>query len=405
MKGNGLVRPLVDVLRRADIGWQRRMWPCSRQVVFDARTAMEYGVMAPVHRRLLGDPRLHCWLMSSGRPNRVADIFRDAPPGARVVSPRAALTRRFDAYIAADLVWARLPRGTRRVQMFHGVAGKWHRVYDRPDTSMRQWDRLFFINRKRLQNYIVSGAVERGSPAVRLVGMPKSDCLVDGSLDRDTILAANGLDPARPTVLYAPTWSRFSSLNAMGEAVVRDLLDAGHNVLVKLHENSFDPALFFSGGVDWAARLQPLLLKERGLLIRSSDASPWLAAADVLITDHSSIGFEYLLLDRPLVRIAMPQLIAGTDIAPDYVELMARVAATVDTPADVVAAVDEAMANPTRRSSARRAVAAELFHNPGRATECALHELYALMELESPMSLGPVVHTAAVGANESSIAQ
>ena len=99
------------------------------------------------------------------------------------------MTRRFDAYIAADLVWARLPRGTRRVQMFHGVAGKWHRVYDRPDTSMRQWDRLFFINRKRLQNYIVSGAVERGSPPIRLVGMPKSDCLVDGSRDRDTILA------------------------------------------------------------------------------------------------------------------------------------------------------------------------------------------------------------------------
>jgi CDP-Glycerol:Poly(glycerophosphate) glycerophosphotransferase len=405
MKANGLVLPLVEVLRRADTGWQRRMWPRSRQVVFDARTAMEYGMMAPVHRRLLEDSRLRCWLMSSERPHQVADIFRDAPPGAGVVSPRAALVRRFDAYIAADLVWARLPRGTRRVQMFHGVAGKWHRVYDRPETSMRQWDRLFFINRKRLQNYIASGAVESGSPAVRLVGMPKSDCLVDGSLNRDAILAANGLDPTRPTVLYAPTWSRFSSLNAMGEAIVRGLLDAGHNVLVKLHENSFDPALFFSGGQDWAARLQPLLPRGRGLLIRCSDASPWLVAADILITDHSSIGFEYLLLDRPLVRIAMPQLIAGTDIAPDYVDLMAMVATTVDTPAGVVSAVDEAMANPTHRSSARRAVAAELFHNRGRATECALHELYSLMELDLPVSLGPVVCATSVGANECSIAQ
>ena len=29
----------------------------------------------------------------------------------------------------------------------------------------------------------------------------------------------------------------------------------------------------------------------------------YLAAADVMITDHSSAGFEYLLVDRPLIRI------------------------------------------------------------------------------------------------------
>ena len=400
MKTNGLVRPLVGALRRADAGWQRRLWPRRREVVFDARTAMDYGMMAPVHKRLLGDSRVRCWLMSSERPNQVGDIFRDAPRGARVVSPRGAMTMRFDAYLAADFVWANLPRGARRVQMFHGVAGKWHRVYDRPEASMRHWDRLFFINRKRLRNYVDSGAVERDSSAIRLVGMPKSDCLVDGSLHRDRILAANGLEPGRLTVLYAPTWSRFSSLNAMGEEVVRKLIDAGINVLVKLHENSLNPEAFFSGGEDWAARLQPLLPRGRGLLIRCSDASPWLVAADVLITDHSSIGFEYLLLDRPLVRIAMPKLIAGTDIATDYVELMAMVAATVETPGGVVSAVDEASANPTRGSSARRMVAAELFHNPGRATECALHELYGLIELDLP-----TLRDATVEENECSLAK
>jgi hypothetical protein len=34
----------------------------------------------------------------------------------------------FDAYVAADFVWATLRRGTRRVQMFHGVAGKWSEI-------------------------------------------------------------------------------------------------------------------------------------------------------------------------------------------------------------------------------------------------------------------------------------
>ena len=206
--------------------------------------------------------------MSSERPDRAREIFRDAPRGAPVLSPRAAMMNRFDAYVAADFMWAPLPRGTRRVQMFHGVAGKWSQVYDRPTTSMRHWDRLFFINRRRLQNYIASGAVDRGSSAIRLIGMPKSDCLVDGSLSRDGVLEANGMDPARTTVLYAPTWTRFSSLNAMGEEVVGGLIDAGYRVLVKLHENSLDRAFENSGGVDWVMRLKPILARGHGHLVR-----------------------------------------------------------------------------------------------------------------------------------------
>ncbi|HJR58573.1 MAG TPA: CDP-glycerol glycerophosphotransferase family protein [Vicinamibacterales bacterium] len=384
MRGGELLSPLVHAARELDARWHRARRPDVRNVVFDARTAMEYGMMAPVHRRLLADPRVRTCLMSSERPARATGIFRDAPRETQVISPRVAMMNRFDAYVAADFVWATLPRGTCRVQMFHGVAGKWSQIYDRPASSMRQWDRLFFINRRRLQNYIGAGAIDSGSTAIRLVGMPKSDCLVDGSLTRDGVLQTNGMDPARTTVLYAPTWTRFSSLNAMGEDVVGRLIDAGHRVLVKLHDNSLDPAFVNSGGIDWVARLKPILTRGHGHLITSADASPWLVAADVLITDHSSIGFEYLLRDRPLIRIAMPELISGADIANEYVDLIAAASTTVDNAAGVAAAVEKAIAHPTELSGVRRALAAELFHDPGKATDRAIHELYALMELDVP---------------------
>jgi CDP-glycerol glycerophosphotransferase (TagB/SpsB family) len=214
--------------------------------------------------------------------------------------------------------------------------------------------------------------------------MPKSDCLVDGTLSRDAVLEANGIDPALKTVLYAPTWTRFSSLNVMGEEVVRGLIDAGYRVLVKLHDNSLDRALENSGGVDWAARLKPILARGHGRLITSADASPWLVATDVLITDHSSIGFEYLLLDRPLIRIAMPQLISGANIAQEYVDLIASASTSVESAAGVVAAVDEARSDPARLSDARRALAADLFHDAGHATDRAIDELYAVMQLDAP---------------------
>lgn len=389
MNVRSLVSPVLRSTRALDVRCSRLFEPDVRTVVFDARTAMEYGMMAPVHRRLLGDPRMRTYLMSSERPERASEIFREAPRHVPVLSPRGALLQRFDAYVAADLVWANLPRGTCRVQMFHGVAGKWSHIYDRPGTSMRQWDRLFFINRRRLQNYVRTGAIDADSPAIRLIGMPKSDCLVDGSIERDQVLRAHGIDPRRPTVLYAPTWTQFSSLNAMGEALVAGLVKAGYTVLVKLHENSLDPAVMNSGGVDWLQRLTPILAEGHGHLIRSSDASPWLVASDLLITDHSSIGFEYLLLDRPLVRIAMPALISGTDIPDEYVQLMAAAATTAETPAEALSAVARGLADPSAGRQARRAVAAELFHQPGTATDRATEELYALMHLEMLVAPGP----------------
>ena len=388
MRVAALASHAIHAARAADRRWHRAWSPDARSVLFDARTSMEYGMMAPVHRRLLADRRVRTFLVSSACPEGAGHIFRDAPPGAAVVSPRRAMMQRFDACIAADFVWATLPRGTRRVQMFHGVAGKWSHVYDRPDSSRRQWDRLFFINRRRLQNYVASGAIDAASAAIRLVGMPKSDCLVDGSLNRQAVLQANGMDPERTTVMYAPTWTRFSSLNAMGEDVVGGLIDAGYRVLVKLHDNSLDRNVMSSGGVDWVARLKPILARGHGHLITSGDASPWLVAADVLITDHSSIGFEYLLLDRPVIRIAMPELIAGADIATDYVTLLAGASTTVDNPAAVLPAVEQALAHPSKLSPARRALAAELFHNAGTATDRAVNQLYNLMELDLPASSG-----------------
>ncbi len=62
----------------------------------------------------------------------VRAIYRGALPGTRVISPRAAALKRFDVYLSADLLWATLPRGAARIQMFHGVAGKFQHDYDTP---------------------------------------------------------------------------------------------------------------------------------------------------------------------------------------------------------------------------------------------------------------------------------
>jgi hypothetical protein len=242
---------------------------------------------------------------------------------------------------------------------------------------------LFFINERRLRHFIECGAIDAGSPAARLIGMPKLDCLVDGSLKRDELLIAMGIDPARKTILYAPTWSPHSSVVSMGEDLVQRLGDAGYAVIVKLHDRSRDLQYVNSGGVDWGARLEPLLKKFGGVLATGNNSSRYLPAADVMITDHSSVGFEYLLLDRPLIRIHVPQLIKNTDIEPSYVELLASASSNVNSVDEVLTSVERSFLDPRENSQTRIAVANEMFYKPGTATDRAVKELYELMELEA----------------------
>ena len=375
------LKRVISTARGIDKQLQRWRSPGRRRLLVNARTAMNYATIAPIVERLQRDERLEFYVAASENPDLTESIYADAVQPFTFVTPRQASLMQFDVYLASDFLWMKLPRGARRVQTFHGVAGKYRTVYDSPSQSMRDWDRLFFINERRMRHFIESGAIDEGSGAARLIGMPKLDCLVDGSLKRDELLSAMGIDPARRTILYAPTWSPHSSVVSMGEALVRRLGEAGYAIIVKLHDRSRDLQYINSGGVDWGARLEPVLQKFGGVLATGTNSSRYLPAADVMITDHSSVGFEYLLLDRPLIRIHVPELIKNTDIEPSYVDLLASASTSVTNVDETVAAVERSFVDERENSATRIAVANVMFYKPGTATDRAVKELYELMEL------------------------
>ena len=379
----GLSR-ITRFVQNWDTRWQRWREPDVRRVLVYVRAPMNYVVMAPVYRRMSTDPRVKFYFTTSPGASREADVYSEVEDGLSVISAREAKLMKFDACLAADFIWLSLPRGTKRVQMFHGVAGKYTNVYDTPQESARVWDRLFFINQRRLRNFVRSGALDANSTAARLVGMPKVDCLVDGSLSRNAVLEKLGIDPDRKVVLYAPTWSAYSSLVTMGADLVEGLVAAGYAVIVKLHDRSHDPQHANSGGVNWVSRLGQLLQDSGGHLAMSSDSCPYLAAADVMITDHSSVGFEYLLLDRPLVRIEVPKLLEEANVNPEYVELLAEASLSVRTAGEAVSAVEHGINDPDQKSQARKTIATDLFHSAGSATSLAVKELYELLDLKAP---------------------
>jgi hypothetical protein len=380
----GLIGTARNRVQRVDTRLSRRSG--RRRILVDGRTPVNFTMVAPVIRAMERDPRVLFYFTASEEPERLADIYREAPD-VRTIDPRRAALMKFDAYVASDFMWASLPRGTQRVQVFHGVGGKYG--FDVPDTSMRDWDRLFFVNERRLRNFLSAGAIEPDSPAIRLIGMPKTDCLVDGTFNHDDVLLSLGLDPARPTVLYAPTWSPASSLNAMGVDLVNGLLRMGVNLIVKLHDRSRDLRERYSGGVDWVARLMPLMIPGQSAIAPGHDISPYLVAADLMITDHSSAGFEFLLRDKPVVRIHRPALIELANIHRDYVNLLASVSESVERVEDGLRAVARGLADPAARGTERAATARELFYAPGGATVRSVKALYDVIELDAPSIAAP----------------
>jgi len=358
----------------------------ARRVLFEAASPMSLAVFAPVLRQLWNDPRLELWFTSCDTSWTPEAIFGAAGITERVVRPHEVRWVKFDGYINTDfwdMTW--LPRRTRRMHFFHGVAGKYG--LDAPvriAPIVATFDRLMFPNRDRLRRYAEAGLIDADSPQAALIGYPKVDCLVDGSLNRSDTLRRAGADRSAPTVLYAPTWSPYSSLNTIGLEVISALGGLGLNVIVKLHDRSYDRTRRGSGGVDWRRSLQHECERHGARLVEDADASPWLHAADLLVTDHSSVGFEFMLLDRPIVVLDCPELIAKARVNPDKVSTLRSAAEVVRGANDLAFAVTAALDNPGEHRTERRRIADELFYCPGSATSRAVQSIYELLAIAQP---------------------
>jgi hypothetical protein len=97
-----------------------------RRLLFEAASPMSLAVFAPVLRHLRNDPRIELWFTSCDRSWTPEAIFSAAGITERVVPAHEVQWAKFDGYINTDfwdMTW--LPRRTKRVHFFHGVAGKY----------------------------------------------------------------------------------------------------------------------------------------------------------------------------------------------------------------------------------------------------------------------------------------
>ena len=289
-------------------------------------------------------------------------------PRRYVISLAEMQRRSFDVVMCAH-VSGYFPREDHeRVQLFHGVS--FRNMAVRRDVLV--YDHLFLVGPYMRRLFTDKQMLRKDDPRLVNIGFPKLDGLRDGSLDRRAILRRLGLSGRRPVVLYAPTGQAGNSLEHTGEAVIERLKRTGkYDILIKLHDHPKDRL------TDWPKRLAPLL-DRHVRLVADYDVVPYLFVADLLISDASSVSNEYALLDRPMVFIDVPQLLASMTkkgVAMDLDTWGRKGGVTTRWPDETVEAVAWSLAHPAAGRATRRAMARDLFYNPGRATDAAMRWL------------------------------
>lgn len=342
-----------------------------KRVLFSASAAVHSVCFMPVYKKLANDSRVEVWFSGGfkseaddGTESYSLQGFYDPFPidKGRVIPNERALRETFDAFVCAHSSPVFPPCNAPIVQIFHGVSFKNINAREKVLKS----DLLCLPGRYHAELYRRQGLIRPGGSKCLLTGFAKVDSLAQPA-DRSPFLRSMKLDPRLPTLLFAPTGEKHNALDVMGREVIAAIdKTRGFNLLVKPHDHP-------KKKIDWFKELAPLE-NERIRVVRDFDVVPYLEAADLLITDASSVAIEYTLLDRPMIFLDVPNLmqqIAKRSPAADLDTYGRKIGTVVSGPDTLADAVREVLAHPEAREQGkfRRAAAAHLFHAPGGAAE------------------------------------
>ena len=169
-------------------------------------------------------------------------------------------------------------------------------------------------------------------------GYPRIDHLVNADAGRKAqLLNELGLEPGKPVVLYAPTWRGAQGKPEVDrERVVADvsaMVGEGYQLVFRGH-HFMESAL---AGLDIPVRLAP----------QRMDTCDLLSIVDVLVTDYSSILFDFIPSGRPIIYYAydLEDYAEGRGFYFDMAELPGRLCREME---EVLAAIAGSLGTSTR---------------------------------------------------------
>ena len=357
-----------------------------KKIVFASSTPMNYIMFKPIADRMLADDRIDVWFTAKHSPRKLYGAV--GVKNVKLIRHELAELKKFDMCICPGYFFK--PKRTAvKVEMFHSVSIDNYSV----SPKALRFDKLFTIGPYLYDKFISTGTLEENDTRLEKIGMPKVDCLVDGSLDAAAIKREFGIDNDRPTVLYAPTRSVVSgtSLEHAGEEIIKTVSAMDVNFIIKLHDRNYR-MWRKKNPLDWRDKLDEIKTPNMRI-VTSYDICPAFVVSDLLISDVSSVTYEFCLLDRPVIFYHIDQMIEavehkerdrwGNEIS-DLLDWGRDCGQVVKSITELKTAVEDSLAHPEVKSDIRKDFAKKFFYNPGKATDTAVSRIYEWLELTPP---------------------
>ena len=320
----------------------RAKLPLREVVLYDSYTGKQFSdtpraVYQELAARDLGLE--HVWVNNDGQAP-VPDQVRSVERNSRAWFEALATSR----YVVANThlpAWFRRRPGQVVAQTWHGVGFKRigfdieavqfaNRAYL---ANLKQeapnWS--FLVSPNRFCTPILTRAF-RYDGEICEIGSPRNDLLISGdrAAIRGRVRSAVGLPADKKLLLYAPTW-RDNEYHGPGMYKFNLRLDVArfpaalreeYVLLVRRHPNTVDDLLGRGSDFVWD-------------VANYQDTGDLLAAADVLITDYSTIALDFANTGRPIIFYTYDLASYRDDLRGFYFDLEA------DAPGPVVETTDE----------------------------------------------------------------
>ncbi len=353
--------------------WVYSALPRRRHVVFDGPSDYHYYHVAPLVRQLAAEGRVDITVAVHDGLRKELEV-----PGVRYVRElRPPVVRHYDLFISTDFdsdPWWLPEFGGQSAFIGHGVGPK---VSYYATERLSCYDAMFCPGPTI---YAAQSRYARRGARVYKAGLPITD-----------ELARNGYRPSlarrffaedKPVLLYAPTWSRDPATLPMDEAILTSLAELpDFNVVIRPHPLLLQPAV--CGGKDWGRLFREIA--GRGVLIHAGPGTSvydLLPLASVLLADMSSVVFEFLLLDRPIL-LYIGDRIFHENAAAEFIPMIRKATTPVPHPSHLPCLVRSAVDLPERLRAARAELRSMFFYNVGSATPHCVRAIYDMLGIES----------------------
>lgn len=355
-----------------------------KDILFVVENELMLKYAYEVYQRLSGDKRVRLWFCVV-YPRRFNDVSKMKKRfGAGIVPYGLARRVKWDLilypnhgpYFRADCP---------KIYIGHGIgSGKTGRIkdhyifgkYSLDENGQVIYEKIFLagehVKKQVQEHYPVF------YPRVRVVGSLSGDRIVNADVQNRVNSAAPNLDRGKKTVMFASSWGPYSLVQSQKDEIIKGVrnLAGEYNVVVSLHHNNFNKIHF--EGVDVRQLFSGVVHENVYVQKPGDDGHLLLPIADVLVTDMTSLGLYFPLLNRPVIFYDNP----GQKYFPASLnqELMKVSRVTRDV-SDLRADVREALKSFDKEKMGE--LAEKIFSYRGRAWErysCEIYESLGIKE-------------------------